>query len=104
MRASGTSGELRHGYQRAARLGPWVIARIDDHRPGRQAAFVFSAAMVDAHEIWIARRPIDLVLALGQVEWIWHDVELSIAGVNLTISLTRRPDVVGARVFERQTA
>ena len=90
MRATGSGGVLRYGYQRAARLGPWVIA-------SDGAAFRFTAPLVDVDAYWLAQRPLHLVLALGQVEWIWEDVAPTVDGGTVTVLLTRRPDVAGVR-------
>ena len=91
MRASGQGGEVRYGYQVAARTGPWVIAR--DER-----GFAFTAPLLDADEVWIAQRPLDLVLALGQVEWVWRGVEPHVADGRIELLLMRRPDVAGPRM------
>lgn len=90
MRASGQSGELRYGYQVAARTGIWTIESGD-------RGFMFTAPIVDADDVWMSMRPLDLVLALGQVEWIWRDVAPTISGALAHVTLTRRPDVVGPR-------
>ena len=88
-RATGHGGELRYGYQVASRLGPWVI-----EHDGK--LFQFSAPLVDPNEAWLVRRPLHLILALGQVEWAWHEVEPVTVGGTVHIKLSRRPDVVGA--------
>ena len=89
MRASGVGGELRHGYQQAARLGPWTIKRDG-------ATWLLSAGVVAEHAIWMARRPLNLVLALGGVEWIWREVEPAAEDGRIVVRLDRRPDVVGS--------
>ena len=91
MRASGLSGELRYGYQCAARLGAWTIESCD-------GGFRFAAPIAEAHEVWIVCRPLRLVLALGRAEWVWDDVDPAIDGATVTITLTHRPSAAGARV------
>ena len=86
MRASGLSGELRHGYQVAATLGAWMI-----ETAGR--AFECRATVEAQHEVWSERRPLDLVLRLGGVEWTWRDVAPDFSGGALVIALTRMPDL-----------
>lgn len=88
MRASGSSGELRHGYQVAARTGPWVIARDEDERH-----FTFSARMLATDPVWLVQRPLDLVIVLGPLEWTWRNVAPTIDDDRLIVELTRRPDV-----------
>ena len=89
MRASGTYGELRVGYQRAARLGAWAI-EIDPQRPG---GFAFSASISDEQTYWIAQGPpYDLALALGTAEWLWREAPI-VRGPDGTVTaiLTERP-------------
>lgn len=97
MRACGVSGELRYGYAIAARLGAWEITRARDG-----AGFRLDGAVLSADPVWIARRPLDLVLALGPVEWIWRDVEPVVAPGNVGIALVGRPDAVGDARMARE--
>lgn len=92
MRASGPSGELRYGYQIAAQIGPWVITAASS------GGFAFSAPTLASDEVWLAQRPLDLVLAIGQTEWIWRAVAPDLMDGRLVIPLTHRPDVVGPRL------
>lgn len=72
MRAEGVGGELRHGYALVARLGPWKLTPAD--------------AKMDQHHVSIAgakldpflkgRRPLTLVLRLGDQTWTWDDADL----------------------------
>lgn len=94
MRASGPCGEVRYGYQVAIRTGPWTIARFED---GPGSCFMFAATVTDVDEVWLAQRPLDLVLALGQVEWVWRAVAPSVVDGRVELRLTRRPDVIGPR-------
>lgn len=72
MRASGTAGALRVGYQWAADLGAWEMTP----DPISRVAFVLRSTIVDRHDYWLHQAPIDLVLALGTTEWLWRDVAL----------------------------
>ncbi len=92
MRASGSGGELRYGYQRAAVLGPWVIESED------RVGFVFRAELVEEHPVWLGHRPLDLILALGPVEWTWRGVEPATTDGTVRIVLDRKPDAVADRV------
>lgn len=89
MRATGLSGELRHGYQQAAELGPWVIK---DEGP----AFVFRAPVTRYNAVWMARKPLDLSLTLGGLTWTWNNVAAVVSGDVVKVELTRKPDVSGA--------
>ena len=97
MRATGTSGEVRYGYQVALRLGSWVIEAERD-RP----VFNFTASIADTDEVWAMHTPLDLVLALGPFEWIWRDIPVNIAGGKVTIELLRRPDIAQPRFVEAE--
>lgn len=91
MKASGRSGELRHGYQKAADIGRWQMAQAVRFPP----TFVFVGTLDQTNEYWIRERPLDLVVSLGSTEWQWKNVTPIIDGARIEIELTRRPDVVG---------
>lgn len=89
MRASGTRGELRVGYQYAATLGAWTLemaARIP-------VTFILRAQLLHEHEYWSQQAPLDLVLDLAGVEWIWHGVRVQRDGKDVLIEVTKRPIV-----------
>ncbi|OHD24744.1 MAG: hypothetical protein A2Y38_05980 [Spirochaetes bacterium GWB1_59_5] len=92
MRVRGVSGELRHGYQQAAALGAWAIESED------RIGYVCRAQVEAESDVWSARRPLDLILVLGPVEWTWRGVEPDLAGGTVRIVLDRRPDVVTDRL------
>ena len=89
IRASGPSGVLRVAYQVAARLGPWeiVVSRALPH------PFEFRSTVIEAQAYWLPQRPLDLVWAIGQTEWIWRDGTAQSADAVVTIELTERPIV-----------
>lgn len=89
MRARGPGGELRVGYQRAARLGAWEIV-LESRLP---RTFTFRSMIFDEHDYWITQRPLDLVLSLGMTEWVWRDVAPARNGRAISMALTERPIV-----------
>ncbi len=89
MRVTGQRGELRVGYQVAARLGRWEIVPI----ASQGAAFQFTATVESEHDYWFAKRPQDLVLAVGATEWLWRDVRYDQRGGEVLLVLTERPVV-----------
>jgi hypothetical protein len=95
MRASGLSGELRYGYQIAARLGAWEIAE-------KQGTFRLRGRVASVDPVWITRRPIALVVALGPVEWKWSGVDPVIGNGVVEIALVGRPDAVGDARMARE--
>lgn len=94
MRASGSSGVLRVGYQVAATLGAWSL--VLEHRLPR--VFTLRAAVLTEHAHWITQRPIDLVVHLASVEWIWRDIALERDGQDIVVHVTERPIVEPCRV------
>jgi len=92
MRVRGVSGELRHGYQQAAALGAWAIESED------RVGYVFRAVVEAESDIWLAQRPLDLILELGPVEWTWHRVEPDLGDGVVRVVLARRPDAVSDRL------
>lgn len=89
MRAIGVSGELRVGYQLAATLGAWSL--------NGGPTFTFEAALSSSDRFWLDRRPIDLVLHIGDVEWIWRGQAISINNDIVSASITERPIVESRR-------
>jgi hypothetical protein len=90
MRASGTHGELRVGYQVAARLGPWSM----EQAAQVPVAYEFRALVLHENSFWITQRPLDLVVALGTVEWTWRDVSFERDGRHIVVELCIRPEVL----------
>lgn len=93
LRASGPYGELRVSYQHAARLGPWTIEPTD----GVGAAFVFRSTITEEDRHWMRQKPLDIILPVGNVEWIWRDVELTRDGVAVSMPVAERPIVEARR-------
>ncbi len=89
LRASGDDGELRVGYQRAARLGDWSLVVVQ--RVPR--AFRLRAAVTETHAYWITQGPMDLVLVLGHTEWVWRGVMVAPVDGYVDLDITERPEV-----------
>jgi hypothetical protein len=64
-RFTGHTGEIRHGYQRAAKISKWQL----EHE-------VIEGTPVEVHPFWIEQRPLDVVIDLGKARWKWRNVEL----------------------------
>lgn len=88
MRASGVGGTLKLGYQTAATIAEWAI-RVDG------SAFKLTARIEKANAAWIDSRPLDLTVRLGPVSWYWREVSPTIDDGNVSLTLMRRPDIVG---------
>ena len=90
FRASGPSGLLRVGYQVAAEIGPWDITLA----PRLPRSFLFIGRLGRAHAYWMTQTPLDLMVALGSVEWLWRDVVVEHVGDGeISIELRDRPIV-----------
>lgn len=84
MSANGTSGELRLGYQVAARLGRWTLT----------AEGAFEAAVVEVNEFWISQPGSRvLIVPLGRRQWVWRDVDLLDQGPPLRLRVTGAPEL-----------
>ena len=71
MKAAGIGGELRVGYQRAARLGQWSLASAgegSDH-------WLISVQLAQRDEFWMEQNPSRVVLELGELSWTWDNIE-----------------------------
>ena len=96
LRATGTSGVLRVGYQWAADLGAWII-----EPQGMPAVFVLRTNVERRHDYWYEQEPIDLALAFGTTEWVWRGVTVNRLTVNeISVALVERP-VVAERLSEK---
>jgi len=69
MQAAGVGGELRVGYQRAARLGSWSL------RPAGEDESIISAQVVERDEFWMDQNPRRVVLEMGELSWTWDNIE-----------------------------
>ena len=96
MRASGKAGSLRVGYQIASRLGEWSITLA----PVLPMTAMLRARIRDEHPYWSTQRPIDVVLVLGTVEWIWRGVTVSRDGDSIVVMLHERPIVEARRELD----
>ncbi|MHC4194218.1 MAG: hypothetical protein ACYSP9_08615 [Planctomycetota bacterium] len=78
----GKSGELRVGYQVAARLAEWSARRDGD-------SFILDAAAVDIDSYWLAKTPIVAHLQVGGHRWVFSAELLSNSGGRVSARLKR---------------
>lgn len=76
----GKSGELRAGYQSAARIGPWTATK------SSSGNFVVEGEALSVDSYWIKHKPLELRLFLGSMYWRWIDVEVQSANGRLLIT------------------
>ena len=86
IEARGVSGELRAGYQLAARLGPWEMAQ-------GQNSVSLRATVHERFEPWWSWRPLDLALYIGGVEWSWRLEAFQLNALEL-VALFEQPPLV----------
>ena len=87
--AAGHTGVLRLEYQDVAQLGPWSLTL----RPSLPRAYDVTARLVSAG-FWSSRRPLTLVLTVGNVDWEWAGTNPRIAGDEVTVTVHGMPTVV----------
>lgn len=84
---SGAGGELRTGYQVAARLGAWtarVVAR---------GTTEINAVVIWRSEFWVLRRPLDLALRFSNQEWTWTGIDPAIDSNRMNVAVRGGPVV-----------
>jgi len=69
--ARGLAGDLRYGYQVAARLGGWRLVPIGHPTALR---FELSSSVVRVYDPWCQYDPLDLRLQIGPNLWVWSDI------------------------------
>ncbi len=80
----GKAGELRRGYQVAAKLASWTWdggGRVEARSPS-----------VDAFWLDEESPPLSLHLEVGRQTWIWRDVQLVQRDQPLVIAVTGQPE------------
>lgn len=89
MDVSGWSGELRVGYQVAARLGAWALAIT--RAPALRATLRAEVLAADAY--WVRSPAFGVALAIGSSEWRWADavVTIDLTAATATAVLLGRP-------------
>jgi len=89
----GTAGELRTGYQRAARLGSWTLS-VGDQALG-YLNWVCEAVLTERSDYWLEHgRQHDLVLEVGEHTWRWRGVEFGTELGRITVRGNSRPEVI----------
>lgn len=79
---SGEAGELRKGYQVVARLRHWTLEneRID-------------AKGSDVNTFWLEQPgPLSVRLEIGQVTWVWPDVQMLEVGAHCAVRVSGSPE------------
>jgi hypothetical protein len=69
--ASGLSGELRCGYQVAARFGPWKLTLADR----KEQITVVTVSALEPDGYWFEEQPQSLRLQVGSRLWVWREAE-----------------------------
>ena len=92
MLANGHRGELRVGYQIAAKLGRWSLSVDHDDSGGKSSVLEASVTASNAH--WLSSvDTFDLELRLGTMLWLWRNVTPVIdQGTSVSITLVGVPE------------
>ncbi len=71
--ARGLVGELRAGWQVAARLATWSLSTPDDRMGAGE--WRCTATLLEASDYWLTHGGrLDLWLDVGRAWWVWHGV------------------------------
>lgn len=81
----GKGGELRAGYQCAAKLGAWAA------RKGSDGYWHVDAQPLDVNAHWIKYKPLDMTLVVGGRRWSWSGVDVLQPGGLLIITTKGEP-------------
>ena len=83
LRMSGRGGELRNGYQVAARLGSWQMSESQ-----------VECNVVSVDEFWLEEGTLHLCLDVGSRVWVWRDIALADRNSRpMVIQLVGSPEV-----------
>lgn len=80
LRVKGVEGEIRCGYQTAAKLGKWEL-----QQP------IVEAEPVTVSKFWMSQTPLHLHLKVGKRTWRWHNVELVENGHRIRVRVHGAP-------------
>ena len=87
----GKSGEIRFGYQTAAKLGRWSMR-------WNGASYVLDAEPKEVNDFWIKRKPLSIRLTVGRSDvWRFSDVELLQNKESLTLLVKGRARQIGGQ-------
>lgn len=81
------SGEVRYGYQPAAKVGRWEMMPKNEH------VMTFKGAAAEVNDYWITQEPLDLMLRVGRTEWTWKGVTVTVADGSVYADLKDKPVV-----------
>ncbi len=80
IRIAGLEGEIKCGYQIAAKLGKWEFVQP-----------MLEAKPIDVSDFWLSQKPLHLYLKIGKKTWRWHDVELIENGAIVRVKVKGNP-------------
>ena len=91
VKASGLDGELRVGYQRAARLEGWSL---EVTPAARTTVFAVMARASHVDAFWCTQAPQRLDLRFGRFHWIWEDVRPTYVNGTVSVRVLGAPHIV----------
>lgn len=92
--ARGTAGELRVGYQRAARVVRWSVSH-DPEQPTASKTYTVDLQLDEPDPYWLYHADKFLLrLVVGKQEWRWNDVVVALGSdMQASVRLERKPEV-----------
>lgn len=91
----GTVGRLLVVYRQAARLHDWTLSATQDELGPVRVRIHARCSAID--RFLIAKRPLTVVLGVGQEEWRWRVERVELDGVQLSAIASGVPDVITLR-------
>lgn len=91
MNANGPAGELRVGYQLAARLGRWSM---EAHHALPAVRFAIRAPIMWRDVFWSTQRPMRVELFFGSFRWTWDNVTPTIADGSMSVVVEGKPRLI----------
>lgn len=85
MNMRGPTGEIRYGYQVAAKLGSWELT------PKTDDAMFFTATAVAVDDYWITQEPLVLALRFSRSQWLWTGIVAIRDGRYIHTTVTGKP-------------
>jgi hypothetical protein len=91
FRVLNATGELRCGYQLAARFAEGTLLRSTEFVGDSSATL--EARILYANSYWFAQRPLDVLLWIGRGRWTWHAVSaIDVTGDRLHVQVDGSPE------------
>lgn len=90
MRITGVGGQVRAGYQLAARVGAWTLERA---LAGPSPEYTLTAEIVARDAYWAQQAPLAIDLVMGQRMWTWDPMQPAWGSQSLSAIVIGAPTI-----------